>query len=142
VPLFASLLLLVSLGGQTEFGFLASPSSQADLDRYPAKRYELELSKADSAFDNARDAYVKGDFEKGDAGLEEMTKALDSCLGTLEEAHKARFYKKAELRVANLQRRMTTLLDDIELPKRGWAEQTSRKLEDIHDKLLAGVMRK
>ena len=71
-----------------------------------------------------------------------MTKALDACLGSLEVAHKARYYKKAEIRVALLQRRMSGLLDDIELPRRGWAEQTSRKLDEIHDKLLAGAMRK
>jgi hypothetical protein len=41
-----------------------------------------------------------------------------------------------------LQRRMASLLDDIDLPRRGWAEQTNRELETIHDRLLAGAMRK
>ena len=94
------------------------------------------------AFDSAREAYTKGSIEKGDAALEEMTKDLDACVGSLETSHKSHFYKKAELRVALLQRRMATLLEDIDLPNRGWAEQTNRKLEEIHEKLLAGVMRK
>ncbi len=55
---------------------------------------------------------------------------------------KAKSYKKAELQVAYLQRRMQGLLDDIEIQKRGWAEYTQRKLEEIHDKLLSGVMRR
>lgn len=116
---------------------------QSNTDAHDAgRRSEVALSQAETDFDAAREAYNKGDVEKGDQALEEMTKALNALLGSLDVAHKARFYKKAELRVANLQRRMATLLDDIELPRRGWAEQTSRTLEDVHDKLLAGAMRK
>ncbi len=115
---------------------------QASLEHDPAKRSELELNKAEMAFDRAREAYNKGNIENGDAALEDMTKALNACVESLETARKARFYKKAELRVAYLQRRMAGLLDDIDLPQRGWAEYTDRKLEEIHDKLLAGVMRK
>jgi hypothetical protein len=136
-------LLLMSSGQAPDF-CLFSPrhSSEADTDRDASKRAETELSKAETAFDDARDAYHIGNIDKGDADLDGMTKALHLCVDSLEAAHKARYYKKAELRVANLQRRMATLLDDIDLPRRGWAEQTNRELETIHDKLLAGVMRK
>ncbi len=106
------------------------------------KRADVQLAQADAAFDAARDAYNKGNIEKGDAALEDMTKALNACVESLEAAHKSRSFKKAELRVAHLQRRMAALLDDISLPERGWAEYTDRKLEEIHDKLLAGVMLK
>jgi hypothetical protein len=108
----------------------------------PAKRLEKALTFADTAFDSARDFYTKGDVHKGDAQLEDMTNALNAGVQSLEESHKARFYKKAELRVAYLQRRMKGLLDDIQLQERGWAEYTDRKLDEIHDKLLDGVMRK
>ncbi len=108
----------------------------------PAKRSELALNFADTAFDNAREFYSKGEIQKGDAQLEDMTNALNECVVSLGIAHKARFYKKAELKVAYLQRRMQGLLDDIEVQQRGWAEYTQRKLEEIHDKLLDGVMRK
>ena len=124
---------------------LASPQSlltELKAEHDPAKRSELALNLADTAFDNARDFYVKGEVDKGDAELEEMTAALSECVGSLAIAHKAKFYKKAELRVAYLQRRMKGLLDDIALTQRGWAEQTERRLEEIHDKLLDGVMRK
>ncbi|HEX3682097.1 MAG TPA: hypothetical protein VHU83_06090 [Bryobacteraceae bacterium] len=108
----------------------------------PARRSEKALTFADGAFDTARDFYTKGEVHKGDAQLEDMTNALNECVQSLEEAHKARFYKKAELRVAYLQRRMKGLVDDIEMQQRGWAEYTERKLDEIHDKLLDGVMRK
>lgn len=116
--------------------------SELRAERDPAKRSEMALNFADAAFDNARDFYTKGEFEKGDAQLEDMTAVLNECVASLALAHKARFYKKAELKVAYLQRRMQGLLDDIDLQRRGWAEQTQRKLEEIHDKLLDGVMKK
>lgn len=108
----------------------------------PARRSELALNFADTAFDNAHDFYTKGEVDKGDAQLEDMTTALNECVISLAVARKAKFYKRAELKVAYLQRRMQSLLDNIELPRRGWAEQTQRKLEEIHDRLLEGVMRK
>ena len=108
----------------------------------PARRSDRALSLADAAFDNARDLYTKGEIKRGDAELDNMTSALTECVGSLQSARKARFYKKAELRVAYLQRRMEGLLDQISVQERGWAEYTQRKLDDIHDKLLEGVMRK
>ncbi len=114
----------------------------ANRESDPAKQAEAALTGAEQSFDAAREAYEKGNIEKGDAALEQMTKNLDTCVELLDSAHKSRHYKKAELRVAMLQRRMSDLLNDIPLQQRGWAEQTSRKLDEIHDKLLAGVMAK
>lgn len=127
------------------FAAVALPQSLlADLqaEHDPAKRSDIALSIADTAFDSARDFYIKGEFSQGDAQLEDMTKALNECVSSLATAHKGKFYKKAELKVAYLQRRMQGLVDDIELQQRGWAEQTQRRLDEIHDKLLEGVMRK
>ena len=108
----------------------------------PAKRSELALNYADDAFDSARDFYSKGAIEKGDEQLENMTNALNACLSSLEQAHKAKFYKKAEMKVAFLQRRMSGLLDEVDVQRRGWIEYTDRKLEEIHEKMLNGAMRK
>ena len=112
------------------------------MEHDPARRSEKALVLADSAFDNARDFYNKGEFNKGNAQLEDMTKALNFCVESLQQARKAKYYKKAELKVALLQRRMESLLGDIDVQERGWAEQTDRTLDQIHDKLLAGVMKK
>lgn len=108
----------------------------------PAKRSEKFLESAEAAFDNARSAYAKDDVHTGDAQLDEMITALQNCLSTLQPVHKSRLYKRAEMRVASLQRRLQSLLDEISITQRGWAEQTGRKLEDIHDKLLEGAMKK
>jgi hypothetical protein len=133
--------LLILLAGHSLL--LALATQNETLSPHDAgKQAEIEITRAEEAFDQARDAYNKGRIEEGDKALEDMTKALDAGVESLAVVHKARSYKKAEQRVAVLQRRMAALLDDIDLPQRGWAEQTNRKLEEIHDKLLAGVMRK
>lgn len=116
--------------------------SEIKSEHDPFKRSEKALSLANDAFDNARDEYVKGEINKGDAELETMMNALDECVASLNTAHKARYYKKAEMDVALLQRRLKTLVDDISVQERGWAEYTQRKLDELHDKLLDGVMRK
>jgi hypothetical protein len=130
IPAFAG-----TLPGQS---FLAELKLQHD----PAKRSEMALGFADELFDNARSSYVKGEISKGDADLESMTKALNACLDSLATANKSRSYKKAEMKVAYLQRRLSDLVNDMSIQERGWAEFTSRKLDEIHDKLLNGVMRK
>jgi hypothetical protein len=116
--------------------------SELQAEQNPQKRSEKALIFADAAFESAHDYYLKGEIDKGDAQLETMTKALNQCVVSLTEAHKGRYYKKAEMNVANLQRRLEGLLSDLSVQKRGWAEYTSRKLEEIHDKLLNGVMSK
>lgn len=108
----------------------------------PGKRSEKLLETAEAAFDAARAAYAKDDIHTGDAHLDEMMSALHNCVSTLGTVHKSRLYKRAELRVASLQRRLQSLLDEISITQRGWAEQTGRQLEEIHDKLLEGAMKK
>lgn len=136
IPFGGVLLLLTTLVNAQ------SLISEIKAEHDPAKRSEKALSLADEAFDSAHDYYNKGQINKGDAQLEDMMTALDECVSSLDVAHKSRYYKKAEMNVALLQRRMQGLLDDIALQKRGWAEYTQRKLDEVHDKLLDGVMRK
>jgi hypothetical protein len=137
-------LLEVGLLAITSVAMLQAQSFVDELksEHDPGRRSEMALAYADTAFDTAREFYTKGEVHKGDAQLEDMTNALNECVSSLEAARKAKFYKKAELRVAYLQRRMKGLMDEIELQQRGWAEYTNRKLDEIHDKLLDGVMRK
>ena len=63
-------------------------------------------------------------------------------MDSLAQANKAKFYKRAEMKVAMLQRRMKGLLYELGVNERGWAEQTDRQMEDVHEKMLEGVMRK
>lgn len=138
VPAVLGLFVLLgtSLSGQ-------SLVEELRMERDPGRRSDKALVLAAQAFDDARGFYDKGEIHKGDAQLDDMTVALHECvesLGTLH--HAATHYRKAELRVAALQRRLRGLLDDLTVQDRGWAEYTARKLDEIHDQLLAGVMKK
>jgi hypothetical protein len=118
--------------------FLAELNSEHD----PGKRAELALSFADESFDSAKTNYRKGEIHEGDVALDNMTRALNACVDSVAAANKTKFYKKAEMKVATLQRRLSGLMDDLSMTERGWAEQTARRVEEIHSKLLDGVMRK
>lgn len=127
--------------------FTLSASAQSflaelKLEHDPGKRVDLALSFADESFDSAKTSYHNGEIHQGDVALDNMTSALNACVESVAAVNKAKFYKKAEMKVALLQRRLSGLLDDISVTERGWAEQTSRRMEEIHSKLLDGVMRK
>jgi hypothetical protein len=137
VLVFVLLIVLVSCTASAQ-SLLAELKAEPN----PARRAEKALLLADSAFDVAHESYGKGDTHTGDAQLDDMTSALGECVQSLQHVHKPGLYKKAELNVSALQRKMAGLMDNIGIEERGWAEYTSRKLEEIHDKLLEGVMRK
>lgn len=124
------------------FACAQPPLAEVKAEHDPVKRADKAVMLAEMSFDNARNFYDKGEIEKGDEQLEIMMNALNECVSALDVAHKAKFYKKPEMRVAFLQRRLAGLLDDLGIQVRGWAEYTQRKLEEVHDKLLEGAMRK
>jgi hypothetical protein len=108
----------------------------------PSRRADRALSLAETAFTDARAAYDKGQIKAGDQHLDEMIKLLNVCTASLDAAHKSRNYRPAEIRVKSLMRRMKTLIVDLSVDDRGWAEYTARQLDEIHDKLLSGAMKK
>ena len=134
--LAAGIIIAALLAGQSSI----PPEVRGETN--PARRADKALALAEQEFDAANQFYNKGDVHKGDAALDDMTTALRICIDSLDVAHKAGLWKKAELRVALLQRRMRSLLDDIGVEQRGWAEYTDRKLDEIHDKMLEGVMQR
>ena len=108
----------------------------------PARRAKKALDFADAAFGSAQALYAGGEIKEADSKLEDMTSALNECVRSLATAHKWSLDKKAELRVAYLQRRIRGLVDDIAIQKRGWAEYTERRLDEIHDRILDMVIQK
>ncbi len=119
-----------------------SPLTELDTEHDPAKRSQRALALAEQAFEQAKKSYGAGEIKQGDAHLDDMTKLLDACVSALEAARKASLYKQAEIRVATLLRRLQSLIEDVAVDDRGWAEFTLRQVDAIHDKLLNGVMKK
>lgn len=136
----ASGLLLIVV---TCFAFAQAPDQdRLRAESNPRKRAELALSLASSAFDQASRFYKGGKIHQGDAQLDNMTGDLKVCLKSLRAAHKGSSYQKAELKVASLQRRLHDLVGNINIADRGWAEQTERTVDGIHDQILSGAMKK
>jgi hypothetical protein len=143
VALLAFGLLAIGLcAAQDQTGQSKPAAGDADSERDPSRRAERALALAEGSFAEARAAYDKNQIKAGDQHLDEMIKHLNLCVTSLEAAHKSRNYKSAEMRVKGLMRRLKTLIGDLSVDDRGWAEYTARQLEEIHDKLLSGVMKK
>jgi hypothetical protein len=129
------------------FMAVALLSAQSALDhvrseRNPGRRSEMAMNMADESLDRAREFYRSGDSQHGEEQLALVDKLADECLSSVEAAHKSKYTKKAELRVAALGRRVDSLADDLGYEQRGKAREVHSHLEAIHDKLLAGVMGK
>jgi len=108
----------------------------------PGKRSEMAMEVANRSLDEARESYLGGDVKKGDAEIIEIETLADECLSSVEQAKKYRYWKKAELKIRQLTRRVESLSNDIDYDQRGKAQELRAHLDQVHDKLLAGVMRK
>ncbi len=137
-----SLAIILLLTASRQMVWAQSPLTELDTEHDPGKRSQRALALAEMEFEKAKVSYGAGEIKKGDAHLDDMTKLLNACVSALEEARKAGLYKQAEIRVATLLRRLQSLIDDLAVEDRGWAEYTLRQVDAIHDKLLNGVMKK
>jgi hypothetical protein len=108
----------------------------------PGKRSEVAIEAANRSLDEARESYLGGDSKKGDSEIKEVEALADECLSSVEQANKYRYWKKAELKIRQLTRRVESLTDDLGYDQRAKAQELRAHLDQIHDKLLAGVMRK
>jgi hypothetical protein len=119
-----------------------SAADEVKNESNPGKRSELSIEAANRTLDEARAAYLSGNSKKGDSEMLDVQNLADECLSSVQEANKYRYWKKAELKVRQLTRRVETLSDDLGYDQRGKAQELRAHLDQIHDKLLAGVMRK
>lgn len=121
---------------------MTAVKSEPDLD----KRSELALANADHEIDEARKAYSAGDEKTTLAALDEVTESVTLCYAALRESHtaprKSKYYKRAELKVQALIRRLTGFRDEVSFDSRQPVEQAINKLSNIHDELITDIMSK
>ena len=112
----------------------------------PERRSELALTNADKAIDAARQAYNGGDKDAEQAALTEVRELVDVSIVSLESTHKAprnnKYYKRAELKVGALLRRLHSLRDEMAFDGRQTVEAVIKRLSDVHDQLISAVMSK
>ncbi len=109
------------------------------------KRAQRALDFAQERLTEARKHHDAADFASFATHLAQTAQGVEYCLTSLEEMGKhpsrnTRHYKAAELRVRDILRRMTTLRNDVGLDLRPQVEESERRVNAVHEKLLDGVM--
>lgn len=122
------------------FADLAAIKAEPDLNH----RSELALMNADEKIDAARQAYQAGDEAAVQAAIQEVSDSVALCYAALEQTHEAprknKYYKRAELKVSALMRRLSGFRDEVSYDYRAGVEAALKRLSDIHDELLSDIM--
>jgi hypothetical protein len=111
------------------------------------KRSEMALDYANSALDQARDAYTAGDVAKTETALGELRESVELAYQSLEETGKdarrnPKFFKRAELKTRELLRRLDGLRQTVSFDDKALVEKVRDRVVEVHDNLLKGIMSK
>ncbi len=135
-----ALLVFLALNGILALADLDAVKAEPDLNR----RSELALMNADQKIDAARTAYQAGNDAAERADIQEVAESVALCYDALEQTHgaprKSKYYKRAELRVSVLMRRLSGFRDEVSFDLRPHIEGVLKKLSEIHDELLSDIM--
>ncbi len=109
------------------FADLGAVKSEPDLN----KRSELALQNANQALDEAHQASQANNDKALTAALAEVDDSVAVCYQSLEQTHstprKSRYYKRAELKLSALLRRLSALRDRwITSPSPRWTPSSRR----------------
>lgn len=122
---------------------LASVRSEPNLE----KRSELALQHANSALDAARDDYNAGNVTETKSELEEMCDSVEVAYEALSDTGKdphrdPKFFKRAELRIRELLRRLESLTPGMIGVDRGTLDNVRSRIAAVHDNLIKGIVTK
>ena len=122
------------------FGDLGPAKAEPDLE----KRSELALVNADRDIDEARKAYTDANPPGTQAALDELGKSVDLSYESLQqshkEPHKSKYYKRAEMQLQVILRRLRGLRDDVGYESRPAVEAILKKVSEVHDQIMADIM--
>lgn len=129
---------------------LAAPL-HADLDAVRAepnleRRAERAVDNANLAVDAARKAYQEAQDAGFTAAVEEIRDSVRLCQSSLVETGKnpsrrPRSFKRAELRIRELMRRIKGLHDEVGVDDKPKVDAVLRDVAQVHEELLLGIMR-
>jgi hypothetical protein len=135
-----ALMSFFAFTGMLAFADLAAVKAEPDLNR----RSELALINADENINQARQAYQAGDEAAEETAIQEVAESVTICYDALEKTpgapRKSRYYKRAELKVSALMRRLSGFRDEVSFDFRPKVEDVLKRLSDIHDELLSDIM--
>jgi hypothetical protein len=124
------------------FSDIAAVKAEPDLD----KRSELALVNAEHELDQARQIYKSGDQAAAEAALKEVSESVDLSYDALQQSHtpprKSKYYKRAELKVQALLRRLNGFREDSGFEIKPAVDAVVKKVSEVHDRLIADIMSK
>ena len=123
----------------------APAPAQARSEPNLEKRAKLALDEAAAALAAARLDYEHGDIEKVPAGARAIADSVDLAYLSLTQTGKdprksPRWFKYAEIQTRDLLRKIDTLQRDMSFADRPLLDKTKAGVQQVHDKLLLGLM--
>jgi hypothetical protein len=111
------------------------------------KRSERALDNADREIDSARKAYAAGDLNSTRQALQNVRASVELSYDSLQETGKnprrsPKYFKRAEVRIREMLRRLRGLEDEFSVEDRAPVQEVEKRLQEIHDDLLTGIMTK
>jgi len=111
----------------------------------PDKRYEKALDFASEQITGARKQYQDGKFEQFRQCMRDVAEAVKLCdqalRGTGKNPSKSpKNFKRAEMRMREILRRLTGLEQDVSVEDRGVVAKAKSSVQEIHDNLLFDIM--
>lgn len=139
----ASFVLLLFATAAGWAGDLQGVKAEPNLER----RSDRALDNANRAISEARDAYAANDLEKSKAALQETVASVELSFEALEGTGKhprssPKHFKKAELSVREMLRRLKGLETDFNVDERPLLVATEERLQAVHERLIDGLMSK
>ena len=138
---WAALVALVSTIGVARADDLAEARAEPNLE----KRARLALDQSAAALEAARSDYQKGDTDRVGADAAKIADSVDLAFLSLNQTGKdprksPRWFKYAEIQTRGLLRRLDTLERDMNFADRPLLEKAKTEVQQVHDKLLLGLM--
>jgi hypothetical protein len=129
--------------------FLSGGAAHADLKRALAepnleKRSGLALDNAMASLKLARTAYDAGNSDDVAKAAGEILESVNLAIASLEQSGKnprrSDWYKKAEINTRDLARRLQDFQDQMSFSDRASLDKVKARVQEVHEKLLLGVM--
>ena len=109
------------------------------------KRSRLALDNASAAYKELRSAYDKGELEAVSTAAKEIEESVELAHASLKQTGKIprkspKYFKAAEIATRDLVRRLEAFQREMSFDDRPMLESTKKKVQQVHDELLIGLM--
>ena len=121
---------------------LAQVKAEPNLER----RSRAALENADRTLKASRQAYAAGDLKLTADLLEEFEQSVDLAEKSLRDTGKdpirsPKYFKNAEIKTGYLLRKIEAFSQDMNVADRPMADKVKEDVQEVHDRLLHGIMR-